>query len=151
MLSDWAKRLCRDWLLPLMQDNQPRFSTKAELRDAAMRELSVSKLSFDMGWIMAIEDTGRHDWYEPLRRRRPEHDDRYRAKEAKRRLRSILRGAFSGPPTRLKDIPTRHGGSRRIGGKRPTAGSTGSARVKAAQKRKNKGGRKQKKGSERKK
>jgi len=34
-----------------------------------MRELDVSKLSFDMGWIMAIEDAGRHDWYEPLRRR----------------------------------------------------------------------------------
>lgn len=34
-----------------------------------MRELDVSKLSFDLGWIMAIEDSGRHDWYEPLRRR----------------------------------------------------------------------------------
>jgi hypothetical protein len=34
-----------------------------------MRELDVSKLSFDMAWIMAIEDTDRHDWYEPLRRR----------------------------------------------------------------------------------
>jgi hypothetical protein len=38
--------------------------TKDELRSAAMRELDVSKLSFDMGWIMAIEDTGRHDRYE---------------------------------------------------------------------------------------
>jgi hypothetical protein len=43
--------------------------TKDELRAAAMRELNVSKLSFDMGWIMAIEDTGRQDWYEPLRHR----------------------------------------------------------------------------------
>jgi hypothetical protein len=34
-----------------------------------MRELDVSKLSFDMGWIMAIEDAGRQDWYGPLRRR----------------------------------------------------------------------------------
>jgi hypothetical protein len=52
-----------------MQSKQPKFLTKDELRSAAMRELHVSKLSFDMGWIMAIEDTGRHDWYEPLRRR----------------------------------------------------------------------------------
>jgi hypothetical protein len=34
-----------------------------------MRELNVSKNSFDFGWIAAIEDTGRRDWYEPLRRR----------------------------------------------------------------------------------
>lgn len=63
------RRRCRDWLLPFMQNNQPKFLTKDELRSVAMRELDVSKLSFDLGWIMAIEDSGRHDWYEPLRRR----------------------------------------------------------------------------------
>jgi hypothetical protein len=52
-----------------MRDTQPKFLTKAELRDAAMRELKVSKNSFDFGGIGAIERTGRHDWYEPLRRR----------------------------------------------------------------------------------
>ncbi len=52
-----------------MQNNQPKFLTKDELRSAAMRELNVSKLSFDIGWIMAIEDTGRQDWYELLRHR----------------------------------------------------------------------------------
>jgi hypothetical protein len=52
-----------------MQNNQPKSLTKDELRSAAMRELNVSKLSFDIAWIMAIEDTGRQDWYEPLRRR----------------------------------------------------------------------------------
>jgi hypothetical protein len=67
--ADQERRRCRDWLLRFMQDDQPKFLTKDELREAAMRELNVSKLSFDMGWIMAIEDTGRHDWYEPLRRR----------------------------------------------------------------------------------
>lgn len=67
--ADGERRRCRDWLLPFMQNNRPKFLTKDELRRAAMRELNVSKLSFDMGWIMAIEDTGRHDWYEPLRRR----------------------------------------------------------------------------------
>jgi hypothetical protein len=62
------RRRCRDWLLPFMQDNQPKFLTKDELRGAAMRELSVSRNSFDFAWIAAIEKTGRHDWYEPLRR-----------------------------------------------------------------------------------
>jgi hypothetical protein len=52
-----------------MQANQPKFLTKDELREAAMRELNVSKNSFDFGWMSAIEDTGRHDWYEPLRGR----------------------------------------------------------------------------------
>jgi hypothetical protein len=52
-----------------MRDNKPKFLTKAELREVAMRELKVSKNSFDFGWMSAIEDTGRHDWYEPLRRR----------------------------------------------------------------------------------
>jgi hypothetical protein len=63
------QRRCRDWLLKYMRGNQPKFLTKAELRDAAMRELKVSKNSFDFAWILAIEETGRHDWYEPLRRR----------------------------------------------------------------------------------
>ena len=62
------QRRCRDWLLKYMRGNQPKFLTKAELRDAAMRELKVSKNSFDFAWILAIEDTGRHDWYEPSRR-----------------------------------------------------------------------------------
>jgi len=63
------RRHCRDWLLPFMQDNQPKFLTKDELRVAAIRQLNVSKSSFDFAWIDAIEKTGRHDWYEPLRRR----------------------------------------------------------------------------------
>ncbi len=67
--ADEERRRCRDWLLNFMRDNQPKFLTKAELRDAAIRELKVSKNSFDFGWILAIEQSGRHDWYEPLRRR----------------------------------------------------------------------------------
>jgi hypothetical protein len=67
--ADEERQRCRDWLLPFMLDNKPKFLTKAELREAAMRELKVSKNSFDFGWMSAIEDTGRHDWYEPLRRR----------------------------------------------------------------------------------
>ena len=63
------RRRCRDWLLKYMQGNQPKFLTKSELQEAAIRELKVSKNSFDFGWISAIEETGRDDWYEPLRRR----------------------------------------------------------------------------------
>jgi hypothetical protein len=63
------RQRCRDWLLPFMQNNQPKFLTKNELRIAAMRELNASKNSFDFAWIDAIERTGRHDWYEPIRRR----------------------------------------------------------------------------------
>ncbi len=60
---------CRDWLLTFMQNNQPKFLTKDELRVAAMRDLKVSKSAFDMGWMAAIEDSGRRDWYEPVRKR----------------------------------------------------------------------------------
>ena len=60
---------CRDWLLPFMQNNQPKFLTKDELRRAAIRKLRVSKNAFDLGWVAAIDDSCRHDWYEPMRRR----------------------------------------------------------------------------------
>lgn len=63
------RQRCRDWLLPFMQNNRPKFLTKDELCSAAMRELKGSKSAFNFGWMAAIEDTGRHDWYEPLRRR----------------------------------------------------------------------------------
>jgi hypothetical protein len=56
------RQRCRAWVLRFMQNNQPKFLTKAELRDAAIRELNASKNSFDFGWVAAIEDTGRHDW-----------------------------------------------------------------------------------------
>ena len=54
---------------PFMQNGQPKFLTKDELRVAAMRQLNVSKSSFDFARIDAIETTGRRDRYEPLRRR----------------------------------------------------------------------------------
>ena len=65
-----AERIrCRDWLLPFMTSKQPKLCTKSELRLAAMKELDVSKNSFDFAWIDAIETTARQDWYEPLRSR----------------------------------------------------------------------------------
>ena len=62
-------RRCTAWLLDFMQNDKPKFLTKAELCHAAMTELGVSKNSFNYAWINAIEQTGRRDWYEPLRRR----------------------------------------------------------------------------------
>jgi hypothetical protein len=38
--------------------------------------------------------------------------------QSEQRLQKILKGAFSGPPTPLKDIPTRSGESRQL--RRPT-------------------------------
>src|SRR5262252_4844582 len=52
--ADDERRRVRDWLLPFMRDNQPKFLTKEELRAAAIRELNVSKSSFDFAWIEAI-------------------------------------------------------------------------------------------------
>ena len=40
-------------------------------------------------------------------------------KETEQRLQKILQGAFGGPPTPLKDIPTRSGESRQL--RRPAA------------------------------
>jgi hypothetical protein len=53
------RRRCRDRLIPFMQNGQPKFLTKDELRVAAMGQLNVSKSSFDFAWIDAIETTGR--------------------------------------------------------------------------------------------
>ena len=51
-------------------------------------------------------------------------DDQYSEQEKQQRLEAILRGAFAGPPTPLKDIPTRAGESRQL--KRPTDTPTSS-------------------------
>jgi hypothetical protein len=44
-------------------------------------------------------------------------DDKHTPEETQQRLKRILAGAFGGPPTPLKDIPTEEGKSRRLGGK----------------------------------
>jgi hypothetical protein len=46
---------------PGREDGARKSATKDKLRDAAMRELNVSRNSFDYAWI--------DDWYEPLRQR----------------------------------------------------------------------------------
>ena len=60
-----------------MQNGQATFLTKDELRVAAMRQLNVSKNSFDFAWIDAVETAERHDWYEPLRQRRVPKPSRF--------------------------------------------------------------------------
>jgi hypothetical protein len=62
-------RRCTNWLIQFMRNSEPKFLTKSELCRAAMEELKVSKNTFNFAWINAIEETGRHDWYQPLRRR----------------------------------------------------------------------------------
>ncbi len=62
------RRRCQQWLMNFMRDGQPKMLTKVELREVAMRELKISKSSFDAAWIGAIEESGRQDWYQPLRR-----------------------------------------------------------------------------------
>ena len=44
----------------------------------------------------------------------PKQDD-----ETQQRLQKILQGAFEGPPTALKDIPTRWGKTRKLERKKP--------------------------------
>ena len=61
----------RSWLLPHMGNGKPKAFTKDEYRQLATADLGAfPKAAFDHGWISAIEDSGRQDWYEPLSRRR---------------------------------------------------------------------------------
>ena len=66
------RKLCREWLIRIMRASPIKTRSKDDLRAEAMRDLKVSKSSFDDAWIGAIEELGYHDWYEPLRKgRRP--------------------------------------------------------------------------------
>jgi len=44
--------------------------------------------------------------------------DQYSGSELKKRCQALLRGAFAGPPTPLKDIPKKNGESRRTNKKK---------------------------------
>jgi hypothetical protein len=63
--AEEERQRCVEWLRPCVRENHLKFLSKAELRDAARRELKVSKNAFDFAWIQVIEKTGRYDWYEP--------------------------------------------------------------------------------------
>lgn len=53
-----------------MENGKPKMATKEELWSVAKNKFGVSRSSFDMGWGLAIHDTGREDWYEPLSKRK---------------------------------------------------------------------------------
>lgn len=50
---------------------------------------------------------------------RKQSEDSFSEEENARRLNAILQGAFAGPPTPLKDIPTRVGEPRKLKRKKP--------------------------------
>jgi hypothetical protein len=54
-----------------------------------------------------------------MAQQRGSDDDQCGPEESGTRLQKILQGAFSGPPTPLKDIPTRSGESRKLKSKKP--------------------------------
>jgi hypothetical protein len=58
-------------------------------------------------------------------------DDQYSDEETARRLRRVLEGAFAGPPTPLKDVPTRSGKRRKLGKRRSKKASGASPAAKA--------------------
>ena len=60
--------VCAEWLRQIIVPNQPKMFSKDELRAEAIRRWGVSKGAFDRAWIWVIEEMGRQDWYEPLRR-----------------------------------------------------------------------------------
>ena len=61
---------CRDWLKQFMRPGQPKPMTKEELFQLAKEQLNISRSSFDMAWVWAIEQMDRQDWYRPLPRRK---------------------------------------------------------------------------------
>lgn len=70
--AEAERKRCREWLLQIMRASPVKTRSKDDLRAEAMLALKVSKSSFDVAWIWAIEDLGYQDWYEPLRKgRRP--------------------------------------------------------------------------------
>jgi hypothetical protein len=56
--------------------------------------------------------------------------------ETEQRLQKILDGAFSGPPTPLKDIPKENGESRRIGLKFRSSGASAASAKTVSRRRK---------------
>ena len=68
--AEVRRKECEQWLKQFMRLGQPKPLTKNELYQLAKAELGISRSGFDQAWIGAIETTGRHDWYEPMRQRK---------------------------------------------------------------------------------
>lgn len=65
---------CREWLKQFMIPGQPRTWTKDELFQQAQKVMTLSRMNFDSAWVGAIEEMGRQDWYEPMRRKKKTFD-----------------------------------------------------------------------------
>jgi len=68
--AEERRRTCSDWLKTPMIPGVLKPATKDELFRWARDNLGASRSAFDKGWIWAIEDMGRQDWYEPSPRRK---------------------------------------------------------------------------------
>ena len=75
------RRKCLEWLIRIMRASPIKTRSKDDLRAEAMRDLKISKSTFDQAWIGAIEELGLHNWYEPLRRGRKPNRRRQRRSE----------------------------------------------------------------------
>ena len=64
------RQKCKAWLRQFMRPGQSRQLTKNELFQRAKSELNVTRTNFDAAWFLLIEESGRHDWHEPIRGRR---------------------------------------------------------------------------------
>ena len=62
--------------------------------------------------------------------RKPQ-DDQYSERDTAQRLSKILRGAFAGAPTPLKEIPTEEGKRRKLRRAKPKKAASDSRRAKA--------------------
>jgi hypothetical protein len=66
--AEAEQKLCKDWLLSVMQESPRKTRTKADLRTEATARFNVSKSSFDVAWNWAILETGNEHWFRPLTR-----------------------------------------------------------------------------------
>lgn len=65
------RSICRDWLLEMMAHSPVKPFSKDVLRSMAMAKFGVSKNSFDVGWGLAIIESGNFHWYQPGKKKLP--------------------------------------------------------------------------------
>jgi hypothetical protein len=65
-----GQKRCEEWLKKFLLSDQPKMFSKAELTEAAIKELQISKNIFDSAWVILIETMGRQDWYKPISRKK---------------------------------------------------------------------------------
>jgi len=55
--AEAERQKCKEWLIRIMRASPTKTQSKDDLRAEAMRDLKVSKNSFDSAWTGAIVDT----------------------------------------------------------------------------------------------